>query len=189
MFLGKRMIGMTDILFSGGAPGADQLFGKLAKAAGHKVVHFSFEGHHEGIENRFPLSIRNLLVADTYLQDANKLLQRTFPTKTSDVNNLLRRNYYQVYDTERVYAATELDEKGRPKGGTAWAVVMAIQLSVPEIYVFDTVWKKFSHLDKNRLIWEINKPTRPQGKYTGIGSRPKNLSPEAIQAITDLYRE
>lgn len=185
------------ICFSGGATGADTVFGDCAEAAGHKVVHYTFDGHRKIGKNAFKLNMFQLLQADSYLIEANKLLRRKFPTKNPGTDNLLRRNYYQIHDTKRVYAVTDLDETGFPLGGTAWAVIMAMQLDdQPEIFFFSqkqNSWYKFvkiteKGLRKNLLIiWKkIQKPPRPSDKYTGIGTS-KNLTENGIDAIKQLY--
>lgn len=184
-----------NICYSGGAkprPGfesADLIFGKYAERAGHQVIHYSFKGHRHGLTSYVSLSEEQLLEADPYLKEANKILRRTFPSNSDHTNNLLRRNYHQIKNADRVYAISEFDEKGLVKGGTAWAVYMAILRQttspyLPDVYVYD----------QNKAMWylwlyskwqSVGYPVKPEGKYTGIGTRAMNES--GVKAIKGLY--
>lgn len=179
--------------FSGGAKGADYLFGRCAEKVGHTVIHYSFEGHKAFAKtNLVVLTDDELREADPYLKMANKQLKRSFPARYDDTNNLLRRNYWQVKNTHQVYAVAPLDEQGKILGGTAWAVQMAINMSVP-VYVFDlntNEWYSYD-FELNRWLactgWRKLAPAAnfPGRKYTGIGSR--DLTPQGERAILDLY--
>lgn len=183
-----------NICYSGGAEGADTLFGKLAEEAGHFVIHYSFAGHKNRVGNVKILDDAALRVADPYLKQANKVLKRTFPTKSEHTNNLLRRNFWQIFETDCVYAVAGIDPNGNVYGGTAWAVTMAILLNRP-VYVFDQekgVWFIDSSFQNSVIHWETleeatsaKTPRKPSGSYTGIGSR--NLNAKGIQAIERLY--
>lgn len=181
------------VCYSGGATGADALFGQCAEKVGHKVIHYSFEGHGSKEKNTVKLNMFELMEADPYLQDANKYIRRTFPSKKAEVNSLLRRNYYQVRETKRVYAVCPLDDRGIPLGGTAWAVAMAVVLKVRDIHVFDTfkgLWVRFVEVDPTtkQFIWKAIEWTQvpfPSRQYTGIGSR--TISASAEKAVKQLY--
>ena len=101
---------MTDICFSGGCRGADAVFGEEATKAGHKVVHWAFSGMHSKCpeEQVYRLPSNKLQEADDTLVKANKILGRTYPSRFVYTNNLLRRNYWQIKETERVYAVSSL---------------------------------------------------------------------------------
>lgn len=178
-------------LHSGGAEGADVLFGELAEKAGHEVKHYSFAGHYAAEKGRshcIMLTLFELKEADPHLLKANETLKRKFPTSHFYMDNLLRRNYYQVKSTNRVYAISTLekDEK-RVKGGTGWAVQMAVDLKVPEIYVYDQEadgWFKYSYEEKKFVPHFRMDVPKPDGDYTGIGSRELNkLGAEAIRRL------
>src|SRR4051812_27476324 len=111
------------VCYSGGAEGADTLFGEFAEAAGHAVIHYHFRSNKAKLKHHKILSEFYLLQADPYLQDANKYIRRKYPTRTVDVDNLLRRNYWQIFDSTKIYAVTTLADRGIPLGGTAWAIV------------------------------------------------------------------
>jgi len=177
-----------DVCFSGGAKGADLAWGVAAEKAGHQVVHFGFK-EHKGkkthiIENEF------LSLADPFLIQANKTLHRQkFPRDSEYVNNLLRRNYWQIKDTERVYAIATIDfEKNVVNGGTGWAVQMAIDKYIPEIYVFDqniNDWCFPQYVSRIFWVRMSKSPPKPYGLYTGIGTR--ELTQNGQHAIEELY--
>ena len=179
-----------NICYSGGSKGADQLFGELAEKVGHQIVHWSFEGHYSPCKKRYviPLKAISLAKADTHLIKANQYLKRTFPTKMEYVNNLLRRNYYQITDSERVYSSTPFDEDFKPLGGTSWAIVMGIDIGINEFYNYDINRHSWIQFNPERKTWyeiDIKDIPTPYGKYTGIGS--SELSQEAAEQIRLLY--
>lgn len=185
---------MRDICHSGGARGADSIFSKCAYDAGHDVWHMSFIEHRheakEGMYNLLPES--QLMKADPFLKQANKTLDRQIPQNLYTLN-LLRRNYYQIKDVARVYAIAPIDTWGIVLGGTAWAVQMAIDARIPEIYVFDmftNMWCQSRHVDFGcqweTFHWE-RLPRKPFGQYAGIGSR--EISSEGRKAIQALYKQ
>lgn len=188
---------MPDILLSGGAFGGDCVFDDCAKKAGHQIRHFSFPNHKiDAKGNAVVLNEEQLKEADPFLKQANNTLKRKIPrANNSYVLNLLRRNYWQIKDTERVYAAAPIDmTDGLLRGGTAWAVEMAIDRRVPEIYVFDLIsntWYRRNIHAKfpPQPIWETElfgwQPPKPHGYYTGIGSR--ELTERGEMAIRQLY--
>ena len=92
-------------LVSGGAEGSDLYWQRIGTKFGMKVKAFSFEAHNTRNSNaRVVLSLEQLKKADEFLHNANRTLKRHFPTGKSFVNNLLRRNWYQVKDTRAVFA-------------------------------------------------------------------------------------
>lgn len=176
-----------NLLYSGAAKGADSLFTRNAIMAGHQAVNFVF---HKFTKNecttRYPhtlkyLSFLELSQADDLLIKVNKnILKRKFPTNSWYVNNLLRRNYYQVKDTKKIYAIIKFKD-GLIDGGTAWAVYMGIMLGVKEIYLFDMKTNKWYDQKQVEVV-----PPKPEGVYTGIGSR--ELTDQGIEAINNLYK-
>ena len=183
---------MNNWLLSGAAVGADLLFDKCAKEVGHFRTHFSFKGHNVACsENVVILNENQLHLADIYLQQANIYLKRKWPTTNPFTNCLLERNYYQIKDSNKIYAITFRESNGHIKGGTAWAVMMGILRGMTEIYVFDqntNNWYSFKNFDKEKNIIEWNiipYAPYPSNKYTGIGSR--DLRPNGIDAIRYLY--
>lgn len=174
---------ITDICFSGGAQGADTLFGELALEAGHQLKHFIFEGYKSKCSNTVKLSPDLLKHARGDVLDANGILKRTYPGSNKYVNNMLERNFYQILNSDCIYAIV-YDIKNIQ--GTMWALVMGAQNGIENIYVFNSVddsWYRYSLPFK----WDkCSKPPKPSGWYTGIGSRI--LTENGIIAAKELYK-
>lgn len=180
---------IDSICYSGGAKGADLVFGECAALAGHQVVHYSFKDH-EAATSVYRLTDEELRKADFELRLANQTLHRNFPTPNEYVNNLLRRNYFQIREAGKIYAVTTLNDRGIPHGGTAWTIVMGINQGIREIYVFDcdkNRWLMYNgHFKNDTYMWISMPPPRPFGYYAGIGSR--ELPDNGRKAIEDLYK-
>jgi len=177
------------ILNSGGADGADSVFGECAKLIGHEVRHYAFQGMQSKCSDLKILNPGELYQADQFLDNANVTLKRRFPGRSEYVNNLLRRDYWQVKDTKAVFAVAPL-EKNMVKGGTGWAVQMAIDLRVPTLYLFDLNTDNWHQWFYSLNAWEIVLGLdiiRPDhfSVYTGIGSR--DLTKQGEWAIEWLY--
>lgn len=166
---------MADICLSGGAKGADQQWGMTSGEKGMEVIHWSFAGHktHVPEQEVVVLSDEQLDVADDKLRKANRTLKRKIPRNTY-VKNLLRRNWYQVENAERIYAVSTINA-GFVAGGTAWAVQMFIDRfnGLPcEAYVFDQEQEQW-------FCWKgewvsIPSPPSPYGIFAGVGTRDLN---------------
>ena len=182
----KFKLGEKVTVHSGAALGADTVFQNAAKKAGHKVINHSFAGHAKGNKYRLEHSPTQLKKADVHLHKANQTLKRKFPTNKSYVNNLLRRNLYQVKDADQVIAAAPII-KGQVEGGTAWATQMGIEMGKP-VFVFDLITKKWMRWGSNGYI--PSSAPSISANFAGIGSRKLNNAkkyPEAIKAINDLF--
>lgn len=169
---------------SGGAIGADTLWIEAAKRAGHEYINYVFETHRSSNnEGSKVLSQQDLNLADPLLCMANKVLKRKFPTKSDHVNNLLRRNYWQVKNTNSVYAVAGLDiDTGLVIGGTAWAIEV-FKILYPdsnEIYLYDSrreQWFQWELIKWNKI--SLEDVTEPSGLWTGIGTRDIDSQGEA----------
>ena len=175
-------------LFSGGANGSDTHWQNVGASFGVRVKAFSFQGHGKGSSDRVVLTDEQLKQADEYLHLANKTLKRHFPTSKRFVNNLLRRNWYQVKDTNGVFAVGKLSANRRiVEGGTGWAVQMAIDAKKP-VYVFDTMsnsWHRYTY-EKKKFI-SCDKTPRLSLNFTGIGTR--DLQDKGKAAIEKIFEE
>lgn len=186
-----------NLCLSGGAKGADTEWGNAALNAGHDLVHWVFNGFNlNKIKNYSVLDAEKLSVADQYLDIANKTLKRQWPTRNEFVNNLLRRNYYQINWSDKIYAIGQFINDNsllKIKGGTAWACQMYvdkwlysnkdINMNSCRLYFFDQLSEKWYKWGKT---WEeIDIPPKPIGVYAGIGTR--DLSSAGISAIKNAY--
>lgn len=194
--LGNLELKTSNVLLSGGADGADAAFGRAAVAAKHDVVHWSFDGHRTKMrKNLYRLDRDHLDSADPYLLRANKSIMRTYPSSDAIVNDLLRRNLYQVRWSDSVYAVSQFKKDGSLlgiDGGTAWACQMYVDRFIYDqepmdlccLYLFDQSSNRWYAW---RRSWsEIDALPRPSGIYAGIGSR--KLTTDGAQAIAELYQ-
>ena len=174
-------------LFSGGAQGSDLHWQNMGAKYGVRVKAFSFEGHGKRNSPRVVLTDFQLKQADEHLHKANKTLKRHFPTSKCFVDNLLRRNWYQVKDANGVFAVGKLCASGKiVEGGTGWAVQMAIDAGKP-VYIFDLgvgSWKRYDY-DKQKFL-SCNVP-RLILSFTAIGTRI--LPEEGKTAIDRVFKE
>ena len=191
---------------SGGADGADLQFGMCAGARGDGVIHFSFKGHETAAPEAEVVILTDLQLraADSYCKAANKTLKRRFPAKSSKVNNLLRRDWYQVETAQSCYAVSTFEQPPaltiplgtvlpnlRVKGGTAWGVQMFIDRhygEACECFVFDQIlchW--FRWIGSG---WQcIYEPPKPEGIYAGIGARDMlPVGKLAIRVLMDYQK-
>lgn len=167
-------------MLSGGADGADYEWGEIASLHGHDVIHFSFYGHTSKCPASQIVRIadKDLVVADQWLKKAKTHLHRVFPSKSKFVNNLLRRNYYQVRETDAVYAVgTFHPSTFLVDGGTAWATTMFCLIHDKPFYIFHQDRNKWYEMHISGQHKEIPVPPKPTtGVWTGIGTRNINLN-------------
>lgn len=177
---------------SGGAKGADLTWDRIGREFG-VLNHIHWRPEHL---DTMAESQRVKMFED--VKNAAIALKR--PAQFKGIS-LVQRNWFQVEFSGAIFAVSriinpeEVDFKGfRNKtgkqivaGGTGWAVEMAIQKG-KEVYVFDmndNTWKFWDYVHK------IFTPTESTPiltfTFAGIGSR--ELTPEGIQAIKDVYTE
>jgi len=175
-----------NICMSGGAKGADLQWGMCAGKAGHQVIHWSFDGHRTNAPEAEVVRIpaETLAMADEYLEVANKTLKRHLSYNKPWIINLLRRNYFQVGNSQSCYAVSGI-KNGMVEGGTAWATQMYLDLhkDKPECYVFCQITNQWhAYVDSQWVV--IDAPPSPSGVWAGIGSR--DLTKAGKDAIRKL---
>lgn len=195
-------------LHTGGADGSDHSFALTAsKYSDYKVFIHSFSGHRVNLKgmteeqmSRVEVVIHpkdELSKGFSAIEEASKILKRHLSMKEY-VMNLLLRNYFQIKDSEYVFAIAQLQNNRMVKGGTGWAVEMAIQKKIP-VVVFsestqtDGSWYYFSY---KQQIFQKTYGNPPKGflstlakqgirNITGIGTR--ELSEQGKEAIKMLF--
>jgi len=187
-----------NILYSGGAKGADTIFALCAEHAGHEIIPFSFPGHKiSGPGKKRDLNVGEL---ETYVEEtwqAGKALKRSFSKKPVDhprwshVRNLLLRDAWQIFGelgigpTETVYTVARLTaEKTACEGGTGYGVQIAKAAGGIPIFVFDLNTNRWHMLVDGEFV-PCQQPPKPKGIYTGIGTR--DLTDAGIEAIWALF--
>jgi len=181
-----------NICLSGGADGADTVWGQEALNAGNMVIHWSFDGHKTKIkDNIYKLPKHILSEAVVPLNVANKTLKRKIPINNNYIYNLLKRNYMQVKYAESVYAVSSFNKNKIVSGGTAWAVQMYIDrflvnndpIEKCNLYMYDQVsniWLTW------KLGWsKVQSIPKPSGIWAGIGSR--KITQASILEIKNLF--
>ena len=173
------------ILYTGGAKGADLVFEAAALKAGYEVHAFSFSGHKSHSKCLLKLGDSELNLAIPFVTNAAKRLGKNIPAP-GHIRNLLLRNYYQVKDTEAVFAVSTFNVATNTiAGGTGWAVEMAIELKKP-VFVYDQLrklWIQFIDHKWQRSLWVPS--IQAYDKITGIGSR--EINEFGINAINELF--
>jgi hypothetical protein len=122
-------------------------------------------------------------VIDTDLIKANKTLKRSYPTRNPYVNNLLRRNWFQVNKSDSVFAISRI-ENGLVSGGTGWAVQMAIDKGV-NVFAFCQLNQKWHTYSSG--VWIITETPTLTMNFAGIGTR--EIDESGTQAIEDVYKK
>jgi hypothetical protein len=165
---------------SGGAYGADSEWDNIGKEYGMvNNKHYYAEGEKTPKGNTM-LNKEQLLIADSLLKETNKILKRHFPSKNEFVNNLLRRNYYQVINSESIFAISSI-KNNLVDGGTGWAVHMGILLNKP-VFVYDQNVDNWFTWDNIFIETEIPILTE---NFAGIGTR--EINENGKQNIRKVY--
>ncbi|WP_028577300.1 hypothetical protein [Desulfomicrobium escambiense] len=170
-------------LFSGGAPGAEAEFGRMAEKFGVQEVTFTFEGHKiERSRGLRVLTPEELMRKDVSLSYVSKLLNRTF-TNAPTMRSILQTIMYQIDSGHEVFVVGTIMEDGTVKGGTGWGTEFAKICNKP-LYAFGQVrnaWHKWTG-----EIWErCETPTITNHHFCGTGTR--FLEDNGRQAIADLF--
>jgi len=196
-------------LQSGAAEGADSEFHIKAKQAGHSIGNYVFQNQKQYVnENLIILDENALKEADKPTKDASLHLGRSLGS-SAYVRNLLRRNYFQIKNTEIVFAISDFEENQKWKspfsvgiqGGTAWACQMFAnnqrsnnRRGLIGLYLYaqkKNAWFQcFLAEGDGKINWvrlESNPNLPNDGIYTGIGSR--YLTPNGKEAIEELYKQ
>jgi hypothetical protein len=177
----------TNLCLSGGALGADLQWGMCAGMAGHKVIHWSYAGHHTQAPEVEVVRLTDdqLSEADASIKQASKSLRKNVPHK-SWIKKLIQRNFYQVAWSNSVYAITDIVD-GIPQGGTAWAIQMYLDRKdiSHQCYVYSQARASWCVWVGGVEVWQpIESPPQPTGIWAGIGTR--SLDPTGKTAIRNL---
>ena len=179
---------------SGMADGADITWAEVASSMGIKTIGHSYKDHDRiisktrpALETRNELTKEQLEVADKFLTQASKGLNESYNPASLTYNhvNLLRRNYYQVKNSEAVIAISILQPNLlKATGGTRWAVQMGIDKGVPT-YVFDQVKKSWFKWDGKKFVDSDIPPKFKE--FAGVGSRA--LTADGRNAIEEYMEQ
>ena len=199
-------------LHSGGAYGADTTWDLIGREFGiTKANHYRAHNNQKLSKQLSKEGIKAEIVTQEQLDfardEVNRLLNRNY--KDDFIGNLQARNYYQVVNSDGVYAIAPMaDNKKSVTGGTNTAVQLGIKLGKP-LYVWDTktqtwyTWKDNQFVKTDTPILSKNPATvgtRDIENYDTLDKttnsyvkNPKylgdNVSNAANQAIRDVYQK
>ena len=178
------------VCHSGGCPGADMEWENQGNDYGVKTIAYSFPHHIQEGKNQ------NILTQEQLNEGWEQVLLCEKPIKrplhkikyNQYVKNLLCRNWFQVKNSESIYAVGTL-VIGSDKivdGGTGWAIQMAVNSRKP-IYLFEQNFEQWLiyHYPENKFV-EINSIPTLTTNFAGIGTR--KINDKGIQAISDILK-
>ena len=173
------------ILHSGGALGADITWEIIGRRFGlTEFNHYFIEGYKTTKGNAsIKMSDKLEKIIDSDLVKANKSLRRSYPTRNAYVNNLLRRNWFQVNKSDSIFGISRI-ENNLVSGGTGWAVQMAIDKGM-QVFVFCQLAKEWYTYSSGSWVI-VETPTLTEN-FAGIGTR--EIDESGINAIENVYRK
>lgn len=180
---------MSYVCHSGGCPGADMTWEVAGEEYGVVTHAYSFPGHIQYGKTPVILSDKELAEGLTHVQVAAVSLKRQVNKLPNYILNLLCRNWFQVKNSEAVYAVGKFTD-GRLKtvsGGTGWAVQMAVDNNKP-IYFYDqvsTAWYQYDYTRKEFVIYN-DTPILTEN-FAGIGTR--EITNNGMEAILEVYKK
>jgi hypothetical protein len=176
-----------NILFSGGAPGAEAEFGACAERHGVEEVNFTFEGHkierHRGVR---VLNHEELQSGDVSLEYVSRLMHRRY-TDSPTIRKVLQTLWYQVNHGQEVYVIGTILDDGTVRGGTGWGAEFAKLCNKP-LHVFDQSkdgWFWWTGDDWQHVHHETAAPVIKHPHFTGTGTR--TIQANGKRAIEALF--
>jgi hypothetical protein len=172
---------------TGGAIGSDLVFEEECVKKGIEVIAWSFPGHNTKSPNRKNLTKEELKEGFLHVQKANETLKRNIYNLSLYVKNLLSRNWFQVKNSDVIYAIASLDGNDKVSGGTGWCCMMGIDNNIP-VYVFDSKfnsWFNFNY--KNRIFEKYQGVPKLTKRFAGVGSREIDVN--GIKATKELIEK
>ena len=126
----KRVKRLQRTCVSGGASGADFAWCEAAQNAGFDVKILSFPGHFAVVPDGVitdSLETKQIIQADSALDEASRTLGRRLRTVSSYTKNLLRRDWWIIKDVDAVFAVGWIKTTSEGlgvDGGTGWSCEM-----------------------------------------------------------------
>lgn|SRR5690554_5752298 len=186
-YIYKMKLKKQYICHTGGAEGTDGYFEYFSKQYGVKTIAYSYKTRFHESVNKRELTEAEFKEGVQQVYIANATLKRA---RINQYLKLLARNWFQVKYADEVFAITSLKKYNglyEIKGGTAWAVQMAIN-EQKKIFVFDQSalhWFYFDYYVQNFCLLKID-PKITSVNFTGIGTRSINFF--GISAIEQLFK-
>jgi len=175
-----------NILFSGGAPGAEAEFGACAERHGVEEVNFTFDGHkierHRGVR---VLNHEELQNGDVSLEYVSRLMHRRY-TDSPTIRKVLQTLWYQVNHGQEVYVIGTILDDDTVRGGTGWGAEFAKLCNKP-LFVFDQDkdhWSRWTGSEWETLSQQ-QAPVITHRHFSGTGTR--TLQDNGRKAIEQLF--
>jgi hypothetical protein len=178
---------MSYVCHSGGAKGSDLAWETIGEEYGVKTIAYSFDGHSQHGKNRYIMTDEELSEGFEKILFANKTMKRAPQYQPKYTKLLLARNWFQVKNSEAVFAiANKFLTKDTVSGGTGWAVQMAVDCDKPVyVYLQDKAggcWFRYMPIVGFERIYETPILTK---NFAGIGTR--DLNDYGLNAIAAVY--
>ena len=177
---------MSYTCHSGGCKGADMAWETIGEEYGVKTIAYSFEGHTQYGKNRQILSVEELSEGYEHVLEANKVMKRNPQYQPRYIKGLLCRNWFQVKNSDAIFAIGKFESKTKVSGGTGWAVQMAIDDN-RTVYFFDQptkTWNIFNYETKEFQVCDTPVLTE---NFAGIGTR--EINDDGLKAIADVFEK
>jgi len=171
---------------SGGCPGADMEWEREGEKYGVKTIAYSFHGHVQEGKNPFVLMGKELDEGWKHVLIADKTLKRNVESLSSTyARSLLARNWFQVKNSDGIFAIAKSMTSTTVEGGTGWAVQMAVD-SGKFVYVFDQQSGRWSwyHPSDHVFTYTDKIPILTEN-FAGIGTR--DINEKGKEAIKKIY--
>lgn len=178
---------MKYICHSGGSPGSDMMWENEGNKYGVHTISYSFYNHHQYGENQKILTVDELNEGFEAVMRANETLKRYPQGQPQYIKNLLARNWFQVKNSDTIFAIGKFQSDKIVSGGTGWAIQMAIDNNKP-IYVFDQenkIWVTFIYSFGIFSPYSNEFPILTEN-FAGIGTR--EINENGKQAIIEIYK-
>ena len=154
---------------SGGAIGSDTAWDVIGKQFGVSSFRHYYIEEYETQKGNTPIPFDEAKAEATpHLLKANETLKRRFPTSNVWVDTLLYRNWYQVKNSEGIFAISSLLKDSIVSGGTAWAVQMAIDCGKP-VWLFNQKTNRWMEFEDGQFF-NCDIPILTKN-FAGIGTR------------------
>lgn len=156
---------------------------------GIPTIAYSFHNHVQEGANPKILTLDELKEGWEHVEQANERLERQIDHLPFYVKNLLSRNWFQVKNSEIVYAIGKWHAPNVwvVDGGTGWATQMAIDNQKP-CFFFEQAgkqWYSYEYIEDGFIPID-GIPDMTHWHFAGVGTR--DLTDDGKQAIIEILK-
>jgi hypothetical protein len=174
---------------SGGCKGADMFWETEGLKYGVASIAYSYHNHVQYGYNQKILNADELKEGWENVMIAEKSLRRDLRiTQSFYVRNLVSRNWFQVKNSETVFAISTFLNNAHTQvnGGTGWAVQMGIDNNKPVFFFDQLICKWFEYDYTQRKFVDFDGIPTLTHNFAGVGSA--NLNEDGEDAIREIYK-